>query len=165
MPAADDFDDLRELALIGNTTAQAALTKIDELVAENARLRDLAGEEPEELGIEPPSDWSNITRDELVDLCTRALVPQDKWSNRDSAGAQIKIGTARQLLLAGCKWELETDPKPDANTIWIRIYYEGFNYHESCNPSIDDEADYLDDDLFYIPTAHRLAQRVGSDWY
>ena len=102
-------------------------------------------------------------RAELIALCEAASVPQDSWSNRDSKGAQTQVGEALMLLRAGCSFRIETnDPKTNDETIWLRIESEGFNAFEMGRDSADG---YLDDDLFYIPTAKRLAAMAGKDWY
>ena len=52
----------------------------------------------------PPSEM--FQREELVALCERARVPQDKWQNRDSERAQRQIGEAWVLLSAGCEFKI-----------------------------------------------------------
>jgi len=98
------------------------------------------------------------TRQELITLCNRGVVPQTHWHNRDSAGAQIQLATARTLLLAGCEFRLDdTEPTiSDKNTWWIEVTYKGFNYFEEGE---------LSTKLFYVPTDVRLIQTAGKDWY
>lgn len=109
------------------------------------------------------------TRQELIALCERARVPQDKWRNRDSASAQRQLGEAWALLSAGCEFEVLREKGgccTDKNTIWLKIRYEGFNFHESYSPYDGDaREDYLDDDLAYIPTEARIERANGDDWY
>jgi hypothetical protein len=112
---------------------------------------------------------TQVTREELIALCERARVPQAKWRNRDSAGAQRQIGEAWALLSASCDFEVLHEKgglNSDANTWWIVISYEGFNFHESFSDlDGDDRADYLETDNAYIPTAARLDKAAGGDWY
>jgi hypothetical protein len=102
-----------------------------------------------------------MTTEELIARCEAAVVPVERWSNRDSAGAQRQIGEALVLLRAGAEWREAIDPKSDERTLWIEITYPGFEAFE-CGR---DDRTYWADDLFYIPTAARVAASEGSDWY
>lgn len=95
-------------------------------------------------------------RDTLIFLCERGLVPQDKWSDRDSAGAQLQLGKAWVLLRAGCDYRLADSPPQTEDTIWIDVTYEGFDWFE---------VHEMTTDLFYIPTESRLERTAGRDWY
>lgn len=94
-------------------------------------------------------------RDELLSICEAAFVPQEHWSNRDSASAQRQLGEAYALLKAGCEYWIGRDT--DARTIWVTIEYEGFAHK--------DYDGGLDTDHFYLPTRQRLADANGTDWY
>lgn len=97
-----------------------------------------------------------MTREELIDLCTRGVVAQEHWHDRDSAGAQRQLAEARTLLLSGCAFKLADDPESDKNTLWIKITFEGFDYFEIGE---------LTEESFYIPTDERLNKAKGEDWY
>ena len=103
------------------------------------------------------------TRDELLALIDRAWVPQEHWRNRDSQDAQKQLGEAYALLKAGCDFQI--DRSPDLNrggrTVWVHIQSQGFDYFEGTFDGLGP----LDDDLFYIPTAERLDESAGRDWY
>ena len=105
---------------------------------------------------------SDPTREELIALCERATEePQSHWYDRDSASARMQVGQAWALLRAGCDFRVEHEPDDaptisDANTWWVEITYEGFDYHEIGERSTD---------TFYIPTAKRLNERADGDWY
>jgi hypothetical protein len=99
---------------------------------------------------------TGLERADLIALCERGVVPQSGWFNRDSAGAQIQLATARTLLLSGCEFVVADDPESDDKTLWIEITYEGFNYHEVGDRTTD---------TFYLPTAARLDEVAGKDWY
>lgn len=102
-----------------------------------------------------------MTTEELIALCEAAIVPVDKWHDRDSAQSQIKIGQAFALLKAGAEWRESDDPKTDENTVWIEITYPGFwAFEEGRN-----DREHWETEYFYIPTAKRLADREGKDWY
>lgn len=100
------------------------------------------------------------TREQLIDLCDRAVVDESLWDNRDTATAQRQLGEARQLLKAGCKFETLYEQGSglctDADTVWIEITYKGFMDVEEGR-----EATYTD--TFYLPTERRLKQK--GDWY
>lgn len=108
---------------------------------------------------------TEISRDELVALCEAGIVPEEKWSNRDSYSSQTKLGMAWALLKAGCDFKvLYADPESpswslgtDEDTIWIEIYSKGFHYFEW--------GEGKEEDTFYIPTRKRLKSRKGRDWY
>ena len=97
------------------------------------------------------------TREELISLCERGVVPVSQWRNRDSAGAQIQLGGASVLLKAGAEFRSAGDPADTDQTIWIRITYPGFAHFDWDGKE--------EDDLFYIPTDERLRDRAGKDWY
>jgi len=98
------------------------------------------------------------TRQELITLCNRGIVPQEHWHNRDSAGAQKQLAEARSLLLAGCDFRLDDKPPTvsDKDTWWVEITYKGFDYFEEGE---------LSTHTFYIPTESRLNSSDGKDWY
>jgi hypothetical protein len=99
------------------------------------------------------------TREQLIALCEKAHVPQEKWNDRDSSGAQRQVGEALMLLKAGCAFDLRDDDnlKTDAKTIWVNIKFKGFSYFE--------HSDELDAEVFYIPTAESIEKANGGDWY
>ena len=97
------------------------------------------------------------TRDELIDLCMRGSVPQDRWHDRDSARAQRQLGECLALLAAGCDF---TVSPVDGCTWWVQIKSQGFNYFE-----FGSDEGIFDSDHFYVPTAKQLADTEGRDWY
>ena len=105
------------------------------------------------------------TREDLIAICERAIVPVEEWSNRDSPRSHERLGTAWALLKAGCDWRIAEDmydrSKEREETIWIRIEYPGFDAFEYGR---SDKSTW-DDELFYLPTVERLDRRAGSDWY
>lgn len=112
----------------------------------------------------PAQSVEMMTREELIDLCEKALVPQEKWRNRDSAEAQLQIGRCWALLRAGCEFRIcdreEDDPcLTNEYTVWVEITYKGFDYFDSLYDESMDEA------TFYIPTQKRIEERNGRDWY
>lgn len=109
----------------------------------------------------------DYTRDELIAICERAIVPDHRWSNRDSAHSQEGVGRAWALLRAECDFDVQP-PRPgesgcftDERTIWLRITWPGFQAFEFGR----DDLTTWDDDLFYLPTPGRLDEAAGSDWY
>jgi hypothetical protein len=98
-----------------------------------------------------------LTRQHLIDLCERGVVPHEHWHNRDTAGAQRQLGEALALLRAGCDWRIADDPKSNERTLWVEITFHGFGYF--------DWDDAPDTETFYIPTDKRLREVDGRDWY
>lgn len=104
---------------------------------------------------------AHLSREELIELCDRGVVPVANWTNRDSADAQRQLGEARALLAAGCDFEFVSNPAQTDETIWIEIEYPGFNAFEEGRH----DREHWSTDLAYIPTAARLDRRDGKDWY
>lgn len=113
------------------------------------------------------------TREELIALCERAIVPQDKWDNRDSESAQQGIGRCWQLLKCGCKFEILTkENNPDYHSdeqtwklqFWVRnfIWFENYSSDESDGYKTGSDGKLLN---FYIPTEQSLEKANGDDWY
>jgi len=96
------------------------------------------------------------SRAELIALCEAAIVPEERWCDRDSAGAQKQIGEVWALLRAGCAFEFKDDMEREG-TWWITVTYRGFGAF--------DWDGLAERDLFYIPTPQRLARTEGRDWY
>lgn len=102
----------------------------------------------------------DYTREELIEICERAVVAHEHWSNRDSHHAHIGVGHAWALLKAGCEFRVLRGgamPATDGNTIWVRFEFKDFNWFEW--------SDELGSELFYLPTPDRLDRADGKDWY
>lgn len=107
----------------------------------------------------------HISREDLVQLCTDGVVPQEKWRNRDTSGAQRQLGEARALLAAGCDFFVlhgtgTHSLRTDENTIWVSIEWHGFEHFE-----YGADSHLTENDTFYIPTRARLDAANGGDWY
>ena len=117
----------------------------------------------------------NYSRKTLIEICEDAIVPQDKWRDRDSESAQKNIGRVWQLLKCGCEFEEQTienspDYHSDEDTIIIKFWVHNFNWFESGSDCFVDKRGSADDSngetlRFYIPTRKRLNECVGKDWY
>ncbi|ROZ88986.1 hypothetical protein [Gordonia sp. OPL2] len=109
--------------------------------------------------LHPPKPPAELTREELIELCTDGVVPHEKWRDRDTAGAQIQLGQARALLAAGCKYHILVDGRlsSDNDTVWVEITWNGFGHF--------DYGGEPDDKTFYIPQRRRLDRIDGGDWY
>lgn len=113
------------------------------------------------------------TREMLIDICEKAVVDTSKWDNRDSAQAQIGVGTAWALLKADCKFEVTYKPKSDPcvtddKTIWIQFFVTDFYWfdgmgHEERKKYPDGKPNH--DYHFFLPTQKRLDENPGGDWY
>ena len=105
----------------------------------------------------------DYTREELIAICEDAIVQQEKWRDRDSGGAHVKVGQAWALLSAGCEFSIRGGTGhccTDAETIWLDIWWHGFEWFEYGSADGRDE-----DDLFYLPTPARLEKTAHGDWY
>lgn len=106
-----------------------------------------------------------LKREELIILCEAAIVPVDKWRNRDFPAAHEQVSLCWGLLRAGCKFSVITESRhagddliSDENTIWLEITWPSFNtfeFGEGCEKS----------ETFYLPTKKRLEDRKDRDWY
>lgn len=118
-------------------------------------------QEVQHVAIEETWPEQAYDREELIALCVAAVVPQDKWCDRDSSSAQQKIGAAWALLSAGCDFEIlrgKHRMDTDDQTIWIEITFRGFNDFE-----YGEDPSYTE--TLYLPTRKRLTLNEGRDWY
>ena len=103
---------------------------------------------------------SSYTRDELVAICERAVVPHEQWSDRDTASAQEGVGKAWAFLRAGCDFHVITEGDicvTDDRTIWVEITHDNFGVIDWGGPQ--------ETETFYLPTSARLDATAGRDWY
>lgn len=107
---------------------------------------------------------NDYSRENLIAICEAAVVPVEKWRNRDSPGAQEALGLCWVMLKAGCEFHVHP-PQPekrgchtDARTIWLTIEWPTFNTFEYGGGNETN-------DTFYIPTPARLREAEGRDWY
>jgi hypothetical protein len=118
------------------------------------------------------------TREQLIAICERAIVPQEKWNDRDSESAQKNVGRVWQLLKCGCEFLILTKDnctayQPSDDETWqIHFWVHNFMWFE--NGGIDDadnpKKGYLSDSngqplFFYLPTEETLKRANGNDWY
>lgn len=106
----------------------------------------------------PDSSVARPTREDLIALAERGIVPESKWADRDSAGAQMQLGKAWALLRAGCEFRFASSPEQTEDTHWVEITYQGFQY-------VEQGEGFEETDTFYLPTASRLERKAGHDWY
>lgn len=97
------------------------------------------------------------TRADLIAICERAFTPQDQWRNRDSSAAHRQLGECYALLKAGCDFWVRRD---DRDTYWVTVEHHGFDYFE-----YGSEEGCTSNEQYYLPTAARLDQVDGKDWY
>ena len=103
---------------------------------------------------------SSYTRDELVAICERAVVPHAMWGDRDTASAQEGVGKAWAFLRAGCNFHVITEGDrcvTDDRTIWVEITHDNFGVIDWGGPQ--------ETETFYLPTPARLDATAGRDWY
>ena len=107
------------------------------------------------------------TREQLIEICERAVVDVCKWSNRDSPEAQEKVGQAWAALKAGCTYSIHPGRPEgarsgcwtDGRTIWITITRPTFNSFEY------GLSEYDRSETHYLPTPQRLDECADHDWY
>ena len=102
----------------------------------------------------------DYTREELITICERGVIPEKKWRNRDSCEAHRQLGSCWALLKAGCEFYVRShggNCSTDENTIWVEVNAHGF--------AAFDSGGGLDDETFYLPTPERLDRNAGGDWY
>ena len=96
-----------------------------------------------------------MTREQLLEICEAAFLPQEKWRNRDTASAQRQLGTCYALLKAGSDFVVRQEEKVLTVTFW----YHGWNWFEYGNEASQEM------DRFYVPAPEHLAEVAGRDWY
>lgn len=102
---------------------------------------------------EAPAEAVLPSREHLVWLCLTGVVPQDQWTDRDSASAQLQLCQALGLLRAGCDFEIL---EANERVYLVEITYHGFMWFETSQPTKD---------TFYIPSKAHLDKHLGRDWY
>lgn len=118
---------------------------------------------------------TDYTREELVAICEKAIVLQDKWSNRDSESSQKRVGRCWRLLKCGCKFHVvkESDDKDYHTTekaiiikFWVRNYLwfeDGMDVEETDKDGYEHDSNH-ESLLFYLPQPKRISE-TGEDWY
>lgn len=133
----------------------------------------------------------DYTREELISICENAVVPCEKWEDKDSYSAQVTISTIYNILKAGSIFKVAA---VENDIIWldfsgnIKSIIKNINKFKY-NLNIDDLEDYREkvdpkteteifkgngvqvyDDINkyqggYIPTEEKLNEVNGGDWY
>ena len=91
------------------------------------------------LDFKAPLDY---TREDLIDLCERAVVSCTKWNNRDSYSSQVNIQECYDYLKRGYDYDITTESD---NTVWINfknVTKTQLQTDDVCWLSIDDIDDY-----------------------
>ncbi len=127
------------------------------------------------------------SRNKLIELCQRAVVPCTRWHDRDSYCAQRSVQSIYEGLTAGLKFHAYESE--DGETIYVRfkqpididkLRTKGLylnidsleNYWDECDPNfetemfdgsgIDFRSSYTES---YMPSEKRLDRVEGDDWY
>ena len=126
-----------------------------------------------------------MNRTDLITLCERAVVPCEKWNDRDSASAQDGLCEIFIRLNADIPYTYTVE---NENTIWISFekpIQEEIDRLTKYHLCVDTVSDYRekvcsdpDDEMFepgyssidesfskYMPTQKRLDDVDGEDWY
>lgn len=98
------------------------------------------------------------SREELIALCEKAIIPLNKWRNRDTPEGQAQLGICWAYLKAGC------DFKADEGIYFVilNIFHPTFNTIERQEGLGGPE---LEESSFYIPTQRQLDRKKGGDWH
>lgn len=135
----------------------------------------------------------NYTREQLINICERAVVPHQKWHDRDSYISQKNIQSVYKGLTAGLDFKIitkEDDPEYHSDEQIILIKFtapidfdklekgkelkisEREDYFRDCDPDYETEMfngdgiDFHSDwTRTYMPSKKRLDEANGSDWY
>lgn len=104
------------------------------------------------------------TRGDLIAICERAIVPLEKWQDRDTPESQRKVGECWAYLRAGCEFHVTYEPEyrgdscvTNDETIWLEVDHPNFGTFEWGGNG--------DTQRYYLPTPARLEQHAGEDWY
>jgi len=108
----------------------------------------------------------DYSREELLDICEKALVSEAHWGSEDSAWRQLRVGQIWALLKDGCAFKIilqadcaEAEAEDESaycpyytneRTIWFEIYYRGKN---------EDEVE-----IYFLPTIERLTNPENQKW-
>lgn len=98
-----------------------------------------------------------MSREELIALCERAIIPVTDWRNRDTPAALEQLGICWAYLKSGCEY------KADYGMFFVilNIFRPTFNTIERQEPLGGPE---LEEASFYIPTQRQLDRKKGGDW-
>lgn len=102
----------------------------------------------------------NYTREELIEICEKAIVQEKDWHDRDSESSQRNVGECWALLKAGCDYEITDDT--GKNTILLCVYSKGFMWFEDWG---EDRDNSKEKHRYYLPTPKSLEEANGKDWY
>jgi hypothetical protein len=121
---------------------------------------------------------STPSREYFINICERAIVPQDKWDDRDSEASQKGVGRAWQLLKCGCEFtivtkEIQKDHHSNRETWVLHFKVHNFMWFENCHEEDEKHPGYTMDSSgeflsMYLPTEEVLelaAERGLADWY
>lgn len=109
----------------------------------------------------------DYTREELIAICEQAVVPRNKWRDRDTPGTHEKLGLCWVMLKAGLPFSIHPPATSqsdrgcftDERTIWLSVEWPSFSDFEYGTGMNENS------DTFYLPTPARLSQANGGDWY
>jgi hypothetical protein len=124
-----------------------------------------------------------MTREELISICFKSIVPWTEWNNRDSYVAQLNVNQCYSLLCINADFNvninndtieivfINLNPEIIRESCFFNLEYDDYSLYKEAFPEeelfeyynsvdIDDKQKYC-----YLPTLNRLEERNGSDWY
>lgn len=128
---------------------------------------------------------NTYTREELINICERAVVPFLEWNNRDSYSSQVQLVDIHRLLIIGAEFEIKIDHETiSINFINLTENIKGKYRDIGYELQIDSLEDYFeefgrDNEMFesngididckygcsgYLPTQKRLEDADGRDY-
>lgn len=114
------------------------------------------------------TDW---TREELIAICQRAVVPVKDWRHLQAAEVHEKHGLCWVLLTAGCEFTVQPAAPEgtrrscatDAQYIWVFIAWPDVSdLRLGTRPKAPAGSNCA---AFRLPTPARLDEAAGKDWY
>jgi len=98
------------------------------------------------------------TEEDLIQICRDAVVPYQKWNDRDSYSAQVNVASIYEGLTGGVPYTYKIDNRT------IGIYFKKPTPEMFDGYGIDwnSDSNYFGG---YLPTPDRLKEADGEDWY
>lgn len=121
------------------------------------------------------------TKEQLIELCEKSVVRCSNWHDRDSYSAQVNVQNIYRGLMLNLDYTLTIDDDYQSITVNFINCNKTQPDADKYNLDIDSLDDYFelrgsDSEMFYrssefdswggfLPTAERLQEADGSDWY
>ena len=108
---------------------------------------------------------TDYTREELIAICERAMIPLHQWSNRDTPESIRAVGECWAYLKTGCEFRVHPEAVmlqkglyTTMDTIWVEVMHPTFN-------SFEYGGGHEASEIYHLPQPARLDETEGRDWY